>query len=225
MPTRPQAHPCGRLSTFLWERLGLPRFARVPSGKGRALRLTPPLRTRRASFPAPGSSLDKAPRSTRRSISATFAIGVCTGLTLSAHRAFNGAGGNHRLSNHSGLAVPHHSRDPRPVGSQPPFGAGHNPYPDHYSLAFACSDIPYPLARGRSLAGVRPPSLWEQWGLPRCTRVSFTKDLGSACPPAAQSPRGEKEWLPDLAAYLLVHACQPLWHVVLNDGSMAIHVC
>ena len=30
MPTRPQAHPCGRLSTFLWERLGLPRFARVP---------------------------------------------------------------------------------------------------------------------------------------------------------------------------------------------------
>ena len=31
------------------------------SGKGRALRLTPPLRTRRASFPAPGSSLDKAP--------------------------------------------------------------------------------------------------------------------------------------------------------------------
>ena len=36
------------------------------SGKGRALRPTPPLRTRRASFPAPGSSLEKAPRSTRQ---------------------------------------------------------------------------------------------------------------------------------------------------------------
>jgi hypothetical protein len=31
------------------------------SGKERALRPTPPLRTRRASFPAPGSSLEKAP--------------------------------------------------------------------------------------------------------------------------------------------------------------------
>ena len=57
---------------------------------------------------------------------------------------------------------------------------GINPYPDHYSLAFACSDIPYPLALGRSLAGVRPPSLWGQWGLPRSARVSLTKDLGSA---------------------------------------------
>jgi hypothetical protein len=38
----------------------------LQSGKGRALRPTPPLRTRRASFPAPDSSLDKAPQSTRR---------------------------------------------------------------------------------------------------------------------------------------------------------------
>ena len=104
-------------------------------------------------------------------------------------------------------------------------GQGISPYPDYYSLAFACSDIPYPLALGHSLTGVRPPSLWGPWGLPRSTRVSFTKDLGSACPPAAQRPRGEKEWLPDLAAYLLVHAYQPLWHVALNDGSMAIHIC
>jgi hypothetical protein len=58
---------------------------------------------------------------------ATFTIGGCTGLTQSAHRAFNGANGNHRLRNHSGLAVPHRSRDPRPVGSQPPFGAGQQP--------------------------------------------------------------------------------------------------
>ena len=58
---------------------------------------------------------------------ATFTIRGCTQLTLCAHRAFNGAKGNHRLSNHSGLAVPHLSRDSRPVGSQPPFGAGHLP--------------------------------------------------------------------------------------------------
>jgi hypothetical protein len=35
------------------------------SGKGRTLRLAPPRRTRRARFPAPGSRLDQAPRSTR----------------------------------------------------------------------------------------------------------------------------------------------------------------
>ena len=58
---------------------------------------------------------------------ATFTIRGCTELTRSAHRAFNDAKGNHRLSNHSGLAVPHLSRDSRPVGSQPPFGAGQQP--------------------------------------------------------------------------------------------------
>jgi len=89
---------------------------------------------------------------------ATFTIRVCPELTQCAHRAFNGAKGNHRLSNHGGLAIPYLSRDPRPVGSQPPFRVGQssNPYPDYYGLAFACSDIPYPLALGRSLAGVRP---------------------------------------------------------------------
>ena len=38
-------------------------------------------------------------------------------------------------------------------------GWGNNPYPDHYSPAFACSDIPYPLALRRALTGVRPLSL------------------------------------------------------------------
>jgi hypothetical protein len=33
----------------------------IESGKGQALRPAPPLRTRRASFPAPGSTLGKAP--------------------------------------------------------------------------------------------------------------------------------------------------------------------
>jgi hypothetical protein len=56
-----------------------------------------------------------------------FTIRDCTELTQSAHRAFNDAKGNHRLSNHSGLAVPHLSRDSRPVGSQPPFGVGQQP--------------------------------------------------------------------------------------------------
>ena len=158
---------------------------------------------------------------------ATFTIGVGTGLTQSAHRAFNGANGNHRLSNHSGLAVPHLSRDPRPVGSRPPFGAGQslNPYPTDYRPAFACSDIPYPLALRHTLAGVRPPSLWGQWGLPRCTRVPFLKDVGPALPPAAQHLRGEISRLPDQTAYLLVHAYQPLGHVASHDVSTAVHMC
>jgi len=61
----------------------------------------------------------------------TFTIRVCTGLTQSAHRVFNGTKDNHRLSSHSGLAFPYPSRDPRPVGSRPPFGVGQssNPFP------------------------------------------------------------------------------------------------
>ena len=51
------------------------------------------------------------------------------------------------LSNHDGLAFPPHSRDPRPAGSQPPFGVGQNlnPYPCDYYTAFASSGILYPL--------------------------------------------------------------------------------
>ena len=40
---------------------------------------------------------------------------------------------------------------------------------------------------------------------------------------SATSARG-KRTLPGLTAYLLVHAYQPLWHVVYHDGSTAIHV-
>ncbi len=83
-------------------------------------------------------------------------------------------------------------------------GRSINPYPDHYSLAFACSDIPYPLALGHALTGVRPPSLWGQWGLPRSTRVPFLKDLGPALAPAVHHLRGGKGRSPDLTANLLV---------------------
>ena len=103
-------------------------------------------------------------------------------------------------------------------------GRGINPYPDSYSPAFACSDIPYPLTLGRSLAGVRPPSLWGQWGLPRSTRVPFPRDVGPALPPAVHHLRGGRGRSPDLTAHLLVHACQPLWHVTYHDGSTAVHI-
>jgi hypothetical protein len=104
-------------------------------------------------------------------------------------------------------------------------GWGINPYPSHYSPAFACSDIPYPLALRHSLTGVRPLSLRRQWGLPRCTRVPFLKDVGSAFPPAVHHLREGRGRSPDLTAYLLVHACQPLWHVAYHDGSAAVHLC
>ena len=103
-------------------------------------------------------------------------------------------------------------------------GQGINPYPDHYSLAFACSDIPYPLALRRSLTGVRPPSLWRQWGLPRSTRVPFPRDVGPALTPAVRHLRRGRGRSPDLTAHLLVHACQPLWHVAYHDGSTAVHI-
>jgi hypothetical protein len=100
-----------------------------------------------------------------------------------------------------------------------------NPYPVDYGPAFACSDIPYPLALRHTLAGVRPPSLWGQWGLPRSARVPFPKDLGPALPPAVHPLRGGRGRSPDLTAHLLVHACQPLWHVTYHDGSTAVHIC
>jgi len=135
--------------------------------------------------------------------------------------------GNHRQSNHGRLAVPYLSRDPRPVGSQPPFGAGQssNPYPVDYRPAFAYSDLPYPRARRRTLTGHLPQSLWERLGLPRCTHVPFLKDLGPALPPAVHHLRGGRRRSPDLTAHLLVHASQPLWHVAYHDGSTAVHIC
>ena len=81
-----------------------------------------------------------------------------------------------------------------------------------------------PLPSGAPLRGVRPPSLWGQWGLPRSTRVPFPRDVGPALPPAVHHLRGGRGRSPDLTAHLLVHACQPLWHVTYHDGSTAVHI-
>jgi hypothetical protein len=141
--------------------------------------------------------------------------------------AFNDANGIHRLRNRPGCTFPHLSRDPRPVGSQPPFGVGQssNPYPVDYRPAFASSDLPYPLTHRRALTGHVPPSLRGWLGLPRCTRVPILKDLGPALPPAVQPLRGEISRPSDLTAYLLVHAYQPLGHVASHDVSAAVHMC
>ncbi len=92
-----------------------------------------------------------------QAISAAFTIRVCTRLT-NVRRAFNDTFRRHRLSNHDGLAFPPLSRDTRPAGSQPPCRAGQmqNPYPNHYSPAFAFSGIPYPLVHRFTLAGDLP---------------------------------------------------------------------
>jgi len=91
-------------------------------------------------------------------------------------------------------------------------------------MTFTCSDIPYPLVRRRTLAGRFPHSLWERLGLPRSARVPFPKDLDPAFPPAVQHLRGRMFRLPNLTAYLLVHAYQPLWHGFVYDGSTAVHL-
>jgi len=144
-----------------------------------------------------------------------------------ALRAFNDANGIHRPSNRPGCTFPYLSRDSRPVGSQPPFGVGQssNPYPVDYRPAFAFSDLRYPLVHRRTLTGRFPRSLWGRLGLPRFARVPFPKELGPALPPAVHHLRGGKRRAPDLTAHLLVHACQPLWHVSYLDGSTAVHIC
>ena len=86
--------------------------------------------------------------------------------------------GNHRLSNRDGLAVPPFSRDPRPAGSQPPFGAGQslNPYP---RLPSGVRFLQHPLPPRPPVHphGRPPTSLWKQWGLPRSTRVPFPEGV------------------------------------------------
>ena len=94
-----------------------------------------------------------------------------------------------------------------------------NPYPVRYRPAFACSDILYPLAHRPTLTGGFPASLRGQSGLPRSTRVPLPKGLGPTCAPAARHLRGETIRFPDLAAYLLVHACR----IRLDRASRASH--
>jgi hypothetical protein len=156
---------------------------------------------------------------------ATFTIGVCTGLTQSAHRAFNGTKGNHRLSNHSGLAVPHLSRDPRPVGSQPPFGAGHEPLSGRLQAGVRLLRHPIPPCPQALPYGSPSTIPVGAVGLTTFHTCTIPRDVGPALPPAVQHLRGGTGRLPDLTAYLLVHACQPLWHVTYHGGSTAIHVC
>jgi len=137
----------------------------------------------------------EAPGSPQR---VAFTIRGCNELTRSAHRAFNGAKGTHRLSNHDGLAFPSLSRHPRPAGSQPPFGAGQcsSPYPIHYRPAFAFSGLPYPTVHRYTLTDDFPRSLWERPGLPRFAQAPFPEGLGPVFPPMALYLRGVKRWHP-----------------------------
>jgi len=144
--------------------------------------------------------------------------------------AFNDANGIHRLRNRPGCTFPHLSRDPRPVGSQPPFGVGQssNPYPVDYRPAFASSDLPYPLTHRRALTGHFPPSLRGWLGLPRCTRVPILKDLGPALPPAVQPLRGEISRPSDLTAYLFGPCLSASWACCfsrrLSSGSHVLAI-
>jgi hypothetical protein len=143
-----------------------------------------------------------------------------------ALRALNATTGCHCPRYRAGLALARRCRDARPAGSQPPFEVGQraSPYPRHYSAAFACSGLPYPLDRHSTLAGKLPPSLRGRSGLPRFAPVPLPQGLGPAFAPAVQHLRKENLRLPDLTAYLLVHACQPLGDALGNDASAAVHM-
>ena len=156
---------------------------------------------------------------------AAFTIRGCNKLTHSAHRAFNGAKGTHRLSNHDGLAFPSLSRHPRPAGSQPPFGVGQrsSPYPIHYRPAFACSGIPYPTIHRYALTGDFPRSLWVRSGLPRFAQAPFTEGLGPVFPPVVQHLQEvtQRHPLPDHAPFgsSLVASSACSLSRRLNNGS------
>ena len=61
-------------------------------------------------------------------------------------------------------------------------------------------------------------------GLTTFRTRTIHEGLSPDFPPAVQHLRGRIFGLPNLTAYLLVHAYQPLWHGYVYDGSTAVHL-
>jgi hypothetical protein len=130
----------------------------------------------------------------------------------------------HRLSNHSDLAFPHLSRDPRPVGSQPPFGVGHQPLSKPLQPGVRLLRHPIPPCPQALPYGSPSTILAEAVGLTTFHTRTIPEGRRPRLPAGSASSARGKRTLPDLTAHLLVHACQPLWHVVYHDGSAAVHI-
>ena len=147
-----------------------------------------------------------------------------------ALRAFNDTKGAHRPRYRAGFALARRCRDSRPAGSQPPFEVGlcANPCPRHYSAAFACSGLPYPLDHHPTLAGWLPPSVRGRSGLPRFAPVPLLKGLGPAFAPTVLHLRGENTELPGLTAHLFGSCLSAslAWYPSrrLNSGSPALAI-
>ena len=91
-----------------------------------------------------------------------------------------------------------------------------NPYPRHYSAAFASSCIPYPLRRRTALR--RPYSVLEEHNGLTLFRVLTVSDVDAVFPPGALRFARFTQEFPDPAPCLLAQACQPLWLVPDDDG-------
>ena len=85
-----------------------------------------------------------------------------------------------------------------------------NPYPPHYRAAFAFSLLFYPLSYRDLLRGLYPKGRQRVYHVPQVYRDG----LGRASSPVARQLRRESSEFPNLATYLLVPACQPLWLVI-----------
>lgn len=109
-------------------------------------------------------------------------------------------------------------RDQRPVGSQHRFQSGHNPYPVHYSLAFAFSDILCPHFHGPPLrlACLCHNGQWRKYGFTEF-HTCHKDGLGPAYSPMTQCQRVSRCKRDNQSCTILVEAYQQLWlHAV--DG-------
>jgi hypothetical protein len=147
-----------------------------------------------------------------------------------ALRAFNDTKSAHRPRYRAGFALARRCRDSRPAGSQPPFEVGQcaNPYPRHYSAAFACSGLPYPLDHHATLAGWLPPSVRGRSGLPRCAPVPFLKGLRPRLRAgSASSARGEhRAPRPDYPPFGSCLSASLAWYPSrrINSGSPTLAI-
>lgn len=109
-------------------------------------------------------------------------------------------------------------RDQRPIGSQHRFQSGHNPYPVHYSLAFAFSDILCPHFHGPPLrlACLCHGGQWRKYGFTEF-HTCHKDGLGPAYSPMTQCQRASRCKRDNQSCTILVEAYQQLWlHAV--DG-------
>ena len=93
-------------------------------------------------------------------------------------------------------------------------GQSLNPYPDHYSLAFACSIIPYPHPHRLALRFAFPVGEIRAYHVPL---TYLTDGLGAVYSPVVLHLRERSGKSLSLTTCLLAQAYQRLWLVTFHD--------